>query len=107
VTILILRPFSNGGLRIDKTTEGHVPDSTPGERSGWRQELAAPITRQKDSSDAEGNLARPVATIGRDWIRDCRVKLLADLLREQFGWPQDVALVAARRCIDSRTQAGQ
>jgi len=84
-----------------------MPDLTPGERSRWREELSAPINRKANLRSVDGNTGRRLPEAGRDWIRDCRIKLLADLLREQFGWGQEEALIAARRCIESRTKAGQ
>jgi hypothetical protein len=81
-----------------------MSDPSPGERSRWREELrpstppvAPPEALERIVGDARA--AKP-----NDWIRECRVKLLADLLEELYGWDNDSALVAARRCIEARSQ---
>jgi hypothetical protein len=84
-----------------------MTDSTPGERSGWREELAAPNTLDKLSKTSKGDLGPAYTGNGRDWIRDCRIKLLASLLAELYGWDEDAAYIAAKRSIESRTRAGQ
>jgi hypothetical protein len=80
-----------------------VADSTPGQRSGWREELAAPITQDTLSKTSKGDLGPVYDGKGRDWIRDCRIKLLADLLSELYGWDEDSAFIAAKRCIEARS----
>jgi hypothetical protein len=81
-----------------------MADSSPGERSRWRAELRPstppvppPVALERIVEDARA--AKP-----NDWIRECRIKLLADLLTELYGWSDADAATAARRCIEVRSQ---
>jgi len=81
-----------------------MPDPTPGERSRWREELRPPSPPVPPPGTLEGIVEDSRRERPNDWIRECRVKLLADLLTELYGWSDADATVAARRCIEVRSQ---